>query len=50
MIRPTEGELRDGYRTWLRYQDGAMGKIDLSHLAGRGVFKAWNDRACFRVH
>ena len=49
MIRPTEVEPRDGYRTWLRYQDGTMGEIDLSHLAGRGVFKAWNERDCFET-
>ena len=49
MIRPTEVEPRDGFRIWLRYSDGAAGEIDLSHLAGRGVFKAWNDRACFET-
>ncbi len=47
MIRPTEVEPRDGCRIWLRYQDGTTGEIDLSHLVGRGVFKAWNERACF---
>lgn len=30
------------YRLWLRFRDGAEGKIDLSHLAGQGVFAAWN--------
>ena len=49
MIRPTEVEPRDGFRIWLRYSDGAAGEIDLSRLAGRGVFKAWNDRACFET-
>lgn len=49
MIRPTEVEPRDGFRIWLRYQDGAMGEIDLSHLAGRGVFEVWNERACFEA-
>ena len=39
MIRPTEVEPRDGFRIWLRYQDGTMGEIDLSHLVGCGVFK-----------
>ena len=47
MIRPTQVEPRDGYRIWLRYQHRTMGEIDLSHLVGRGVFEAWNDRACF---
>ena len=49
MIRPTEVEPREGYRIWLRYSDGTAGGIDLSHLAGRGVFRDWNDRACFET-
>ena len=47
MIRPVEVEPRLGYRIWLRYSDGAAGEVDLSHLAGRGVFTIWNDPACF---
>ena len=40
-----------GYRIWLRYTDGVEGEVDLSHLAGRGVFKAWSDRKVFEgVH
>jgi hypothetical protein len=36
---------------WLRYDDGAEGELDLSHLAGRGVFQSWADRALFEgVH
>ena len=51
MNRPTEAEPREGHRIWLRYSDGASGEVDLSHLAGRGVFKAWNTRVCFEsVH
>ena len=51
MIRPTDVEPRDGFRIWLRYADGACGELDLSHLAGRGVFKAWENRAFFEsVH
>ncbi len=51
MARLTEVEPRDGYRIWIRYSDGAAGVVDLSHLAGRGVFKAWKNRAFFQsVH
>ncbi len=51
MIRPTEVQPREDHRIWLRYSDGTSGEVDLSHLAGRGVFKAWNARACFEsVH
>lgn len=38
---------RQGYRLWLRYEDGSEGEVDLSDLAGRGVFKAWEDRRVF---
>ncbi len=49
MIRATEIKPRDGYRIWLSYSDGTAGEINLSHLAGHGVFKAWNDRKCFEM-
>ena len=35
------------YRIWLRYDDGVEGEVDLSHLAGKGVFAAWEDHAFF---
>ena len=51
MIRPTEVEPRAGFCIWLRYSDGATGEVDLSHLAGRGVFAAWNEPGYLeRVH
>ena len=50
-VDPVEVESRDGYRIWVRYEDGVEGELDLSHLAGKGVFKAWDDRAYFEgVH
>ena len=49
VIRPVAVEPRDGFRIWLRYSDGAEGEIALSHLAGKGVFKAWDDPAFFRT-
>lgn len=51
MIRAMEAAPRAGYRIWLRYSDGVSGEVDLSDLAGRGVFAAWSDREFFeRVH
>ena len=47
MIRPMEVEPRAGFRIWIRYSDGASGEVDLSHLAGRGVFAAWNEPGYF---
>lgn len=35
------------FRVWLRYDDGVEGEVDLSDLAGRGVFKAWSDPTVF---
>ena len=32
------------YKLQLRYSDGAEGVVDLSHLAGKGVFAAWDLR------
>lgn len=35
------------YRFWLRYADGIEGEVDLSDLAGKCVFAAWNEREFF---
>lgn len=35
------------YRVQLAYDDGVSGQVDLSHLAGNGVFSAWHDLAFF---
>ena len=37
----------DGFRLWLKYEDGIQGIVDLSDLAGRGVFEAWSEREVF---
>ena len=49
MIRPIDVKALDGYRIWIKFEDGAEGELDLSHHAGRGVFKAWEDRAFFEA-
>ena len=51
MLRPVAVEAREGRRIWLRYSDGAAGEVDLSGVAGKGVFKAWDEPGCFeQVH
>ena len=45
---PVEVEARPGFKIWVRFDDGVSGEIDLSHLAGKGVFKAWNDPEFFK--
>ena len=42
MVSLIEIATRQNYRLWLRYSDGVAGEVDLSHLAGRGVFRAWD--------
>ncbi len=44
---PVEVEARDGFRIWVRFDDGVSGEIDLSHLVGKGGFKAWDDPEFF---
>jgi hypothetical protein len=29
------------YHVWIRFDDGLEGEVDLNHLVGKGVFKAW---------
>ena len=47
MTRPVEVKALPNFRIWLRYDDGTKGEIDLSDLAGRGVFKSWQDASFF---
>ena len=47
MVRPSAVQAIGRYRIWLRYDDGTEGEIDLSDLAGRGVFAAWDNPGVF---
>lgn len=47
MMRVVEVEPRESYRIWLRYEDGTEGEVDLSDLAGHGVFRSWAERGVF---
>lgn len=46
-LRPVDLEPRAGSCIWLRYDDGVEGEIELSDVAGKGVFAAWLDRDFF---
>jgi hypothetical protein len=48
MFKPTAVTPLDGYKLHLRFADGVEGTVDLSHLAGQGVFALWSDPAAFR--
>lgn len=38
----------DGYKIWLKFDDGIAGEVDLSHLSGKGVFAFWNNYENFK--
>jgi hypothetical protein len=51
MIRPTLVRALPRYRIYLEFSDGTKGEVDLSDLAGHGVFEVWNDYSFFeKVH
>lgn len=39
----TNCKVLNDYKISLVFADGASGTVDLKHLAGKGVFKLWND-------
>jgi hypothetical protein len=47
MFKVEDVKALPGYRLRLRYSDGAEGVVDLSHLAGKGVFAAWDWAGAF---
>jgi len=51
MLRPVKVKALSGFRIWIAYEDGVNGEIDLSDIAGKGVFKAWEEPGVFgKVH
>lgn len=44
-----QAEARPDYRLWIRFADGVEGEVDVSELAGKGVFAAWKDPAVFQA-
>ena len=49
MIKAVDVKALEGYRIWIKFEDGSEGELDLSHHVGRGVFKAWEERAFFEA-
>ncbi len=37
------------FNIWVKFQDGAEGKVDLSDLAGKGVFSKWLEPGFFEL-
>ena len=51
LIHPVTVKALSDYRLFLAFADGVNGVVDLSDLAGQGVFSAWTDPGFFeRVH
>jgi len=48
MIKILEAQPLAGYRIRLVFADGVSGEVDLSHLAGKGVFKYWDQAENFK--
>ncbi len=47
MINPTKVKSLDGYKIWIEFEDGVSGDVDLSHFAGKGIFRKWDDHGLF---
>ena len=47
IAKPIEVKPLKNYHLWISYSDNVSGEVDLSHLAGQGVFKAWDDENLF---
>ena len=48
MKRLTEIHVLEGYRVWVRFDDGVEGEVDFSKKAHTGVFAPWKDYDYFR--
>ena len=51
MVRPISVSALPKLRIKVVFSDGTEGSVDLSQLAGQGVFKAWEDEKFFaQIH
>ncbi|MEI6126242.1 MAG: DUF2442 domain-containing protein [Pseudomonadota bacterium] len=48
MFKIIEVKALENYKIRLKYSDGTEGTVDLSYLAGKGVFAVWDDYNKFR--
>ena len=46
-MKITEIRSLQNYKLFLRFNDGVSGIVDLSDMAGRGVFEAWTQDRVF---
>ena len=48
MHKPIKVVPKENYIIFLEYEDGSSGDLNLSHLAGKGLFKYWDDYNNFK--
>ena len=48
ILKIVKAQPLDDYKIRLEFADGGIGEVDLSHLAGRGVFARWNNYENFK--
>jgi uncharacterized protein DUF2442 len=48
LLKPTLVRPLPNYCIYLEFSDGTKGEVDLSDLAGKGVFAIWNDYRFFQ--
>jgi len=49
VFKPVEVKALPGYRLWIKYNNGEEGEVDISHLAGKGIFKIWEKPGKFEA-
>lgn len=47
MHRIVEVKPVSDYKVWIKFADGIEGIVDLSDLAGKGIFSQWQDKNFF---
>ena len=47
MFKVIEAKPLPNFHLWLKFADGVTGEVDLSDLAGSGVFEIWNTPGAF---
>ena len=47
MVKPIEIKTLDNFKLWLKFSDGIEGVADLESVAGKGVFKVFEEPGFF---
>lgn len=48
MLKPVAVRALSDFKLWIKFSDVVEGEVDLSHLAGKGIFSLWDDYYAFR--